>query len=544
MLFLRITKGFDFFGKYPEFYIKGKTKETTLIGRILTVIFIIIYIIIISYKLHRMIHRVDITFYDSYIIDEEIPSINITNENFYSLFSIFNENNEPFIEETIYYPKAYFSDEEIKEIELERCNLDKLGSKYKKLYKETDLINNYYCLNRVNYTLKSYMNSLIFKLFPCKNTTENNNHCKSKEFINEYLNGKSLIINFEDILITPLNYNEPVKERFNNLYTVVYKNFGQYLYVEMQLVKIETSTNIIGFNFFTNPKLQDFIKYDSLEIIPQPGYDLNDDLNNYPICEIEFQLNDKILSEKRQYIQLIDVLGEIGGLMEIIFSFFGVICNFIGDILYVGTITNNLFSFDINRKIILIKHEKKINKVKIENDLINNNTLLNIVEIRKINSIKLKSVFNNREKNFDKININPEINDLNSKTNFKGYNRDLDRKKPKYSNKSVIINNFEMSEDKIKNQIDTNKYNDEYIIDNIKLTDLFIDICLNFCKRRNNLYKILLNEARTVIIQKLDIFNVFRSLCSIEKEKRNSSDNLFQIKMSDDCSNNLSILLK
>jgi hypothetical protein len=152
MLFLRITKGFDFFGKYPEFYIKGKTKETTLIGRILTVIFIIIYIIIISYKLYRMIHRVDITFYDSYIIDEEIPSINITNENFYSLFSIFNENNEPFIEEPIYYPKAYFSDEEIKEIELERCNLDKLGSKYKKLYKETDLINNYYCLNRVNYT--------------------------------------------------------------------------------------------------------------------------------------------------------------------------------------------------------------------------------------------------------------------------------------------------------------------------------------------------------------------------------------------------------
>ena len=230
--------------------------------------------------------------------------------------------------------------------------------------------------------------------------------------------------------------------------------------------------------------------------------------------------------------------------MEIIFSFFGVICNFIGDILYVGTITNNLFSFDINRKIILIKHEKKINKVKIENDLINNNTLLNIVERRKINSIKLKSVFNNREKNFDKININPEINDLNSKTNFKGYNRDLDRKKPKYSNKSVNINNFEMSEDKIKNQIDTNKYNDEYIIDNIKLTDLFIDICLNLCKRRNNLYKILLNEARTVIIQKLDIFNVFRSLCSIEKEKRNSSDNLFQIKMSEDCFNNLSSLLK
>ena len=67
----------------------------------------------------------------------------------------------------------------------------------------------------------------------------------------------------------------------------------------------------------------------------------------------------KYYQKKDNINQLIDVLGEIGGLMEIIFSFFGVICNFIGDILYVGTITNNLFSFDINRKIILIKHEKK-----------------------------------------------------------------------------------------------------------------------------------------------------------------------------------------
>ena len=184
-----------------------------------------------------------------------------------------------------------------------------------------------------------------------------------------------------------------------------------------------------------------------------------------------------------------------------------------------------------------------------------------------------KSVYNNREKNYDKTNLNPEINDLNSKNDFKGvsqeifqisfqetviyiflflltsanygnYGRDLDRKKPKYSNKGENINNFEINKDKIKNQIDTNKNNDEYIIDNIKLTDLFIDICLNLCKRRNNLYKILLNEARTVIIQKLDIFNVFRSLCSIENEKRNSSDNLFQIKMSEDCFNNLSSLLK
>ena len=33
-------KGIDFFGKLPEFYIKGRPKQVTIIGRIFTIIFI------------------------------------------------------------------------------------------------------------------------------------------------------------------------------------------------------------------------------------------------------------------------------------------------------------------------------------------------------------------------------------------------------------------------------------------------------------------------------------------------------------------------
>ena len=125
-------------------------------------------------------------------------------------------------------------------------------------------------------------------------------------------------INFEDILIAPLDFDNPIKERINYIFTTIFKIFGQYLYTEMQLVNIETSKNILGLDFLANPKLDEYIKYYSVEILPQPGYDLNDEGNNNPICEIEFQLNDKILLEKRQYVQLIDILGEVGGLMEFI----------------------------------------------------------------------------------------------------------------------------------------------------------------------------------------------------------------------------------
>ena len=147
------------------------------------------------------------------------------------------------------------------------------------------------------------------------------------------------MVYFRDIILTPLNYDTPVKERINFLNTEIYKGLGQYLHTEMQLVKIETSTNIIGFDFLTEPRTEKYIKFDYEEILPYPGYDLDDEGNtDYPAGIFEIQLNDKILLEKRYYIQLIDVLGEIGGLMEIIYSFFSVICSLIADIIYEKTI--------------------------------------------------------------------------------------------------------------------------------------------------------------------------------------------------------------
>ena len=77
-------------------------------------------------------------------------------------------------------------------------------------------------------------------------------------------------------------------------------------------------------------KEETYIRYDLVSTVPTPGYQDN----TFPICEIEIQLKDKILTQKRYYTQLIDVLGEVGGFMEIISSFFGAICSFIVDILY------------------------------------------------------------------------------------------------------------------------------------------------------------------------------------------------------------------
>ena len=515
--FCNFIKGIDFFGKSPEFYIKGKPKQVTILGRSLTILFIFIYIIIIIYKLYRAFKRVDITFYDTYSNTEEIPSVHITKDNFSLIFAVYNDSSFPFIDESIYYPMAYlYYGEEIKELEITRCNFDKIGSKYKKFFSSSQLTN-HYCINNIDFILKPYENAIELHFFPCKNTTENNNHCKPKEIIEEALDYKILKVLIEDILITPINYDNPIKERLNFLDYEIFVNAGEYLYTEMELVRIETSTNIIGFDFFSNPKINEFIKYDNVEIIPYPGIDLDDESNEDPICAFEFQLNDKILLEKRQYTQLIDVLGEVGGFMEIINSFFGLICLFLGDIIYEKTIIKSLFLIDTKKNVISFKkRDISIFKYKDNKNIEEKNIKKQIMSIH--NSKKLNNIDDSNEKKIENnssnknIIFNPSIKSNEIEINNIDYAKDIFK-----DNNQNIIKSFNNIDKEYKNRIIVDSDDSSNKVENPNFDDLlsvFCKCCLGKRRKNNN---ILLNKSMNIITEKLDIINVFRKMCLIDK---------------------------
>ncbi len=93
----------------------------------------------------------------------------------------------------------------------------------------------------------------------------------------------------------------------------------------MQIVIIETDNNIMDFEGLSNSKIDKYLKYDSVTInaipitsvisTPETSMNLN---------EIKIQLSSNILYQKRAYTQLIDVLGDVGGLMEIMNMIFNV----------------------------------------------------------------------------------------------------------------------------------------------------------------------------------------------------------------------------
>ena len=504
----------DFFGKSPELYIKGRPKQVTIIGRIFTLIFITIYILIFCYKVYRMSIRVDITFYDSYSNTDEKPTIKITKENFTLVFAVFDEYGEPFIEESIYYPLAFFYDGDFTQINIERCDPDKIGHQYQQYFANTD-ISNFYCITDINYEMVPYKNSIRIEIFPCKDNNENETYCESNEVIEEYLNNLLFIVYFQDIMLTPLNYSTPVKKRINNLNTEIFNNLGQYLHTEMETVRIETSTNIIGFDFFTKPKVEQFIKFDKEQIIPYPGFNLQDENNNYPISIFEVLLNDKILLEKRNYIQLIDVLGEIGGLMEIIYSFFGMICSLIVDTLYEKNIINNLFSFDLSKKLILIKKKK------------NEEIIINKEKNNKKNNINNLLIF--KKKNTD-IEINDKKSEKENNT-MKNSFKDMNK-----NSEENILN--------VPKKIKIEKNNEKLIVENITLKNIFIALFYCFKIKRKNIYNVLLNESLNLVMEKLDIFNIFRNMCSTEFSNDEIYNNIDIIKMSKKCSNDLDAIIK
>ena len=123
----------------------------------------------------------------------------MTKEDFYFNFGFINIfTNELYIDETIIRPFAYFNNEPV---ELNPCSLDKFGSKYTKMFDEL-FLDQFYFFPEFNYTLRPYLDYFYIYVLPCENSTENNNECMPKDFIERFIDATFLYIRLQDVMIT------------------------------------------------------------------------------------------------------------------------------------------------------------------------------------------------------------------------------------------------------------------------------------------------------------------------------------------------------
>ena len=588
----KCLKDLDIFGKNVDLFYKGKDKKNTYFGSILTIIYGIIYLAFLLYKLIRMLKKKDITFYDTFSYLDEPPIINITNENFYGGFALEDPNTyDPFIDETIYIPKAYFKiakrngsewDWKIKEIELERCNINKFGSFYKDKF-ENKALDTLYCFKEVNdqfigHFSYDYYSFFFIEFYPCINTTENNNNCKPIEIIDYYLKSTFVSLQLQDIELTPLNYQIPARAKDQDIYTTIGKKLFQEIHIYFQIVNIETDLDILGFTDFEQVRIQKYLKYDSsiqmTSLIENDIYETGESF-----CDITIKLTDKVLTQRRRYTKLTEVLRDVGGFTEVILSIFYVLSSFSIKILYDLSLVNNLFEFDINKKLILIKkyqnnfvenNEKnnnnifeplkvftpknsnnKINykqaiinddisshsknRLNIENLITKNklsNEIISPLKTKKLKrNKKVKYTQNNNENNDNK---EMTINDLNIKREKKHKTSKRKKEKKLENNENIYVNDIK-KEKKIEKDEDK-----KYLIDKIKINKICIYLCFLCVRKRKKLDNILLKEGKKLIIEKLDIRNIFKKLYKDDEHLNDQQT----INISETCINSLQAIDK
>ena len=546
-----IIKRVDMFGKQASLYIKGREKKKTTFGSIFSIIYIILYISFLIYKLKRMVSKKDVKFYDTFKYMEKPPSIRLSKNNFYGGFALEHPiTYDPFIDESIYYPKAYFKrahrngeqfDFDVKELELERCKIEKFGKKFQDKIAHIS-INNLYCFKEMDELLEGHFSYNVYsffyvEFFPCKNSTDDNK-CKPIEEIDFYLNNTFLCFEMEDIQLTPENYKNPVLTRSQDIYFTVGKKLFQEVHVFFQIISIETDLDVIGFEQFNSYKTEQVLKYDSSV---QMTNLLENDIytTGQAFCSVTLKLSDMVRIQKRTYSNLIIVLGEIGGFMEFVFTLFKFFSSLITKILYRLTLVNELFKYNIRNKTIIMHYTKSNIKYEYTIDKSKHSSVS--PSDRKMINNSLTPLSPNKSPNITILNYT----DLLRLEKMKRYPKaksstilDFEKKekaKKKYKKNKVTFkdNNMEFTFGKNNEKM--------YIIKDIKFRKIFSYFCLICFKKRKNFHNILLKEGIKLFMDKMDIISIFKKIIQDDKYYTNKD---IIIEMSDECKKDLEYIDK
>ena len=389
----------------------------------------------------------------------------------------------------------------------------------------------------------------------------------------------------QDSYVTPQDNKSPIKELEKDVPGPLYRDLHQEIYGYLQVTFIETEENIIGFEALSNVKSEMYLKYDHAWVISSPNifgnYYQEPGGSGFPMTRLRIQLANKVLTLKRYYVQLIDILGDVGGLMEVVFSLLNIISSIVVGILYEESLVNNLFSFDLDKKIISLKekhNKKKIVFINKDEPLFDLSYSLNNKKRQSLN-INVDSLFSNN-KYIEDSSLKPvQINDKEgkiikikkkvkrrikrsgsqhdpSKINIYGRNKmqnknidenqkELDKNglSRKSENNQIIkyeeqphnkegdknITNIENNN--INENINENKYG---IVDKITLNKFLVHLCFCWIRIPQNKNNLLLDEGMKIIMEQLEIFNLFMKLYKEEKMQRNIDQKTYMIEMSDE----------
>ena len=367
-------KDFDIYSNKIGLFFNKKTNIGSYFGLALTFLYCLSFVILLFFSTNKIFNKTQLKTYNSVRYPTETPSIKLNNDLFYFAFGAEDPiTTSVFIDETIYYPEVIYYESikknndweniEEKHLEIEKCNINKFSNGHKLLFKSNSLSTNY-CIKDFN-NLKlsgsySYNEISYIKitLYSCKNSTVNNNHCKSQNIIDKYLSSSYISIQMEDIGITPTNYNNPTIPTIKDLYTTIGKSFFKEMSIYYKIVEIENDIGLFTTNIKTNKYIKYDKEYDTMHIRNESEY-----YSGEPLCRVIIQLSDTIDIHNRVYGKMSEVFATVGGYMQFINTLFSILSFIYNSYNINTTLIDNLFDFNLAKNKLILKHDiEKSNK--------------------------------------------------------------------------------------------------------------------------------------------------------------------------------------
>lgn len=226
---LRLIKKTDIFGQTVKLKINDEIRSKTILGGVLTIITIIILSILLVLQFQDLLNHTSPKIFIETQNKENSDQIVLNKNTFPISFVTITEANENvdlprFFEFEVLYTRLSISENytEFLHYNFSKCITDDFPQISKKLFNDL-YINEANCINDQNISLsgsysEDHINYLVISLILCKNTTTNN--CAPHDEIKEYLKHMTvyLSVTFQNTLINPQNYLEPIKYSFYTYY--------------------------------------------------------------------------------------------------------------------------------------------------------------------------------------------------------------------------------------------------------------------------------------------------------------------------------------
>ena len=552
---LRFTN-IDIYSKKLGFFYKNKERIGSYFGFFLTIVYICASLILFIYQIIRTFQRSEVKVYDTTVYSKKMPSIDVDINKLYFAFALEHpKTTSRFIDESIYTAQVAYIDKrkvgdqletyETKYLDFEPCNMDNFGENYKSLFVKDELINSY-CLKDFNYSLTiaggykyERMAYIRIRIYPCVNSTKNNNGCKSQEEIDFYLSSGYFSIVLKDFGLNPSNYSNPMLPTLQDLYTTIDKSLLKNYMLNFGVTEIHTDTGLINENI----KIERYLKFRK-ELENFTYREVKDYHEGRSLILAQIRLEDTVQIQTRKYTKISEIFSRIGGYMQLMNTVFLLISSIITKIDSEIKIINSIFDFNAKDKKMIMKmssfkeFNKEINLGSLQTGC---TTCKNVIYNKK------QIAFDNRSKNNlilkeDNFNNISSLNNSENKRSNESQNCiiKIDKNKNIVSfencNKIPKSENIDEKEKKLNMKISKNilDKSDIYNLRNKSMKayneyneHINLNIFHYFCCIKNSkIYKNieLFNFGNAYFRQKLDIVRVFTILSIIEdliKKKNN-----------------------